>query len=227
MRRAVILFSGGLDSTTVLAIAQAEGFDVSPLTIAYGQRHWVEVEAARRCATVMRVKNHKIVEIDLATFGGSALTESIVVPKDRNEAEMTDIPVTYVPARNTVMLSLALGYAEVLGADDIFCGVNAVDYSGYPDCRPEFIQAFQALANVATKRAVEGHRMTVHAPLIQMTKREIIETGLRLGVDYGLTHSCYDPDDKGRPCGHCDSCLIRKRAFAELGMADPVLKRTG
>lgn len=225
MKKAVVLFSGGLDSTTVLALAKAEGFDIYPLTVAYGQRHQVEVAAARNSAAAQGVREPKVVNIDLTAIGGSALTDDIDVPKDRDESEMTDIPATYVPARNTVLLSLALGYAEVLGADDIFCGVNAVDYSGYPDCRPEFVAAFERLANVATKRAVEGNALTIHAPLIHLTKRQVIEVGLKLGVDYGLTHSCYDPDPSGRPCGHCDSCLIRRRAFAELGMEDPVLAR--
>lgn len=223
---AVVLFSGGLDSTTVLAMALSQGFDVHALSIAYGQRHSVELEAAQRSALALGVSNHKVVQLDLKAIGGSALTDDIAVPKDRAEAAMADIPVTYVPARNTIMLSVALGYAEVLEADHIFVGVNAVDYSGYPDCRPEFIREFEVLANVATKRAVEGHRMTIHAPLILMTKREIIEAGLKLGVDYGLTHSCYDPTAGGRPCGRCDSCSIRNRAFAELGMEDPVFART-
>jgi len=223
--RAVVLFSGGLDSTTVIAIAQAEGFEVSALTVAYGQRHHAEIAAAKQCAEALGVANHKIVEVGLNAIGGSALTDDIAVPKDRDEASMAEIPITYVPARNTVFLAVALGYAEVLGADDIFVGVNAVDYSGYPDCRPEFVAAFEAMANLATKRGVEGHRTHVRAPLIHMTKREIIETGLRLGVDYGLTHSCYDPNAVGHACGRCDSCLIRKRAFAELGMEDPVLVR--
>ncbi len=218
-----MLFSGGLDSTTVLSLAISQGLEVFPLTIEYGQRHRIEVEASIRCAKALGVRNHKIIGLDLRTFGGSALTDEIDVPKDRDENDLNEIPATYVPARNTVMLSLALGYAEVLGADHIFVGVNAVDYSGYPDCRPEYIRAFEALANLATKRAVGGDWMTIHAPLIQMTKREIIETGLQLGVDYGLTHSCYDPDANLRSCGSCDSCLIRSRAFAELQMEDPVL----
>lgn len=223
--RAVVLFSGGLDSTTVIAIAKSQGFDVYPLTIEYGQRHVAEIAAAKASAHALGVREPKIVRIDLNAIGGSALTDAIEVPKDRDEAAMAgDIPITYVPARNTVMLSVALGYAEVLGADNIFVGVNAVDYSGYPDCRPDFVTAFETLANLATKRGVEGHRLSVHAPLIQLTKKEIIEAGLRLGVDYGLTHSCYDPDPAGRACGHCDSCLIRKSAFAELGMVDPVLR---
>jgi 7-cyano-7-deazaguanine synthase len=225
MKRAVVLFSGGLDSSTVLAIARAEGFEVYPLTVSYGQRHSVELDAAERVAASFGTAT-KVVRIDLASIGGSALTDAIDVPKDREEAAMTEIPVTYVPARNTVMLSIALGYAEVLEADDIFVGVNAVDYSGYPDCRPQFIRAFEDLANVAIKRAVEGHRMRIHAPLMDLTKKAIIEIGLGLGVDYGLTHSCYDPDQQGRACGRCDSCLIRKRAFAELGMEDPVLARS-
>ncbi|MBX3111774.1 MAG: 7-cyano-7-deazaguanine synthase QueC [Fimbriimonadaceae bacterium] len=226
MKKAVVLFSGGLDSTTVLAMASRDGFDPFPLTVAYGQRHQVEVEAARRAAAAMGFRAPKVVNIDLTALGGSALTADIPVPKDRDEGSMTDIPVTYVPARNTVLLSLALAYAEVLGADDIFCGVNAVDYSGYPDCRPAFVEAFGQLANVATKRAVEGNRLTMHAPLLHLTKRQVIEEGLRLDVDYGLTHSCYDPDPTGAACGHCDSCLIRKRAFGELGLEDPVLVRS-
>lgn len=225
MKKAVVLFSGGLDSTTVLAMAKSQGFDPFPLTVAYGQRHQVEIDAARKSAAALKVSEPKVVFVNLTSIGGSALTDDIEVPKDRDESAMTDIPPTYVPARNTILLSLALGYAEVLGADDICCGVNAVDYSGYPDCRPEFIEAFERLANVATKRAVEGNALTLHAPLLHMTKREVIESGLRLGVDYSLTHSCYDPDREGRPCGHCDSCLIRQRAFAELGMEDPVLVR--
>jgi 7-cyano-7-deazaguanine synthase len=218
MDRAVVLLSGGLDSATVLAIARQE-YEVYALTVVYGQRHSVEIEAARRVAQALGAMAHKIVTADLSAIGGSALTDDIAVPKDREDAG--DIPVTYVPARNTVMLALALGYAETLEADHIFVGVNAVDYSGYPDCRPEFVEAFERLANVATKRGVEGHRMTIHAPLIHLTKPEIIRKGLALGVDYGLTHSCYDPDPDGRPCGHCDSCLIRSRAFESLGMADP------
>jgi 7-cyano-7-deazaguanine synthase len=206
-------------------MVKSEGYEVFPLTIAYGQRHRIEIAAAQRCAAAFGVAEPRIVQIDLAAIGGSALTDDIDVPKDRDETA-TNIPVTYVPARNTVFLSLALAYAEVLGADDVFLGVNAVDYSGYPDCRPEFIRAFGALANLATKRSTEGNRLSIRAPLIQMTKREIIETGLKLGVDYGLTHSCYDPDPSGRACRHCDSCLIRIRAFAELGMEDPVLERS-
>jgi 7-cyano-7-deazaguanine synthase len=221
MAKAVCLLSGGLDSATVLAIARAQGFEVYALTVAYGQRHSVELDAARRVANAQGVISHEVMEIPLHQFGGSALTAEIEVPKDRDEAAMeAEIPVTYVPARNTVFLSLALGYAEVIGANDLFVGVNAVDYSGYPDCRPEFVAAFEALANVATKSAVEGQRFSVHAPLIQMTKPEIIRQGLSLGVDYGLTHSCYDPVD-GRACGRCDSCQIRLKAFALVGIPDP------
>lgn len=221
MAKAVCLLSGGLDSATVLAIARAQGFEVYALTIAYGQRHSVELDAARRVAGAQGVISHEVMEIPLHQFGGSALTAEIEVPKDRDEAAMeAEIPVTYVPARNTVFLSLALGYAEVIGANDLFVGVNAVDYSGYPDCRPEFVAAFEALANVATKSAVEGQRFSVHAPLIQMTKPEIIRQGLSLGVDYGLTHSCYDPVE-GRACGRCDSCQIRLKAFALVGIPDP------
>jgi 7-cyano-7-deazaguanine synthase len=220
MRRAVVLLSGGLDSATVLAIARHEGFEVTALTIRYGQRHAIEVDAARRIADHLGVSDHRTVDVSLDQIGGSALTADIAVPKDeRSDA----IPVTYVPARNTIMLSIALGLAEVVGSQDIFVGVNAVDYSGYPDCRPEFIAKFEALANVATKAGVEGTRFVIHAPLISLTKVEIIRKGLELGLDYGLTHSCYDPDGQGRPCGHCDSCLIRQEAFASLGQADPAL----
>ncbi|QYK52661.1 MAG: 7-cyano-7-deazaguanine synthase QueC [Fimbriimonadaceae bacterium] len=220
-KNAVILLSGGLDSATCLAIAKSRGFTLYCLTIQYGQRHEIELESARLIANSMEAKEHKIIEVDLSAFGGSALTDDIPVPKDSLSEE---IPVTYVPARNTVMLSLALAYAETRQANDIYVGVNAVDYSGYPDCRPEFINAFQNLARLATKSGVSGEEIVIHAPLIQMTKPEIIRTGLQLGVDYGLTHSCYDPVD-GRPCEHCDSCLIRMKAFAEIGMVDPALQR--
>ncbi len=215
-----MLLSGGLDSATVLAIARAEGFEPRALTVLYGQRHAVEVEAARRVALAMGVAEHRFVRVELEVLGGSALTDAIEVPKDR--VDDGGIPVTYVPARNTVFLSLALGYAEVLGATDVFVGVNVVDYSGYPDCRPEFVRAFEALANVATKAGVEGARFHVHAPLMTLTKPEIITRGLELGVDYSLTHSCYDPDVDGRACGRCDSCAIRARAFAALGIPDPL-----
>jgi 7-cyano-7-deazaguanine synthase len=222
-RPAVILLSGGLDSTTTLAIALAKGFAAHVLTVRYGQRHAAELDAARRVAQAMAVTEHKIVDLDLRTFGGSALTADIPVPQDRSDAEIgRGIPVTYVPARNTILLSLALAWAEVLGAHDIFLGVNALDYSGYPDCRPEFIEAFERLANLATKAGVEGrHPLTIHTPLIRMTKKEILRTGLDLGVDYGLTLSCYDPDDAGAACGRCDACRLRLKGFAELGVPDP------
>ena len=222
-RRAVALVSGGLDSATILAIAKAEGFEPYALSFDYGQRHRFELEASRRVCAAAGVKQHVTVPLDLRAFGGSALTDNIEVPKDRTDDEMSDgIPITYVPARNTIFLSVALGWAEVLGASDIFIGVNAVDYSGYPDCRPEFIAAFQQLANLATKSGVEGTASwRVHAPLIALTKSQIIRRGIQLGVDYGLTHSCYDPDEKGRACGHCDSCCLRLKGFAEAGLADP------
>lgn len=223
--RSVVLLSGGLDSATCLAIAKADGSEPYALTVLYGQRHAAELEAAKRVAAALGAADHKFVRVELNVFGGSALTDDIDVPKDRDESEMTDIPVTYVPARNTVMLSLALGYAEVLGAEAIYAGVNAVDYSGYPDCRPEYVAAFAELARLATKAGVEGRPMDIRTPLIQLTKPEIIQRGLELGVDYGLTHSCYDPSPEGRPCGHCDSCLIRIKAFRSLGMEDPALSQ--
>lgn len=223
-RPAVVLLSGGLDSATALAEAVAAGFAPYALTVAYGQRHFVEAEAARRVAAAMGVVRHVELNIDLRAFGGSALTADIDVPKDRDEAEMAGgIPITYVPARNTVFLSLALAWAETLGAFDIFVGVNCVDYSGYPDCRPEFLRAFENLANLATKAGVEGAgRFTVHAPLLKSTKDDIILRGLELGVDYGLTHSCYDPSPEGLSCGRCDSCRLRLSAFGRLGMKDPI-----
>ncbi len=221
-RRAVVLVSGGLDSATILAIAQAEGFEPSALSFDYGQRHRFELAAAARVCAAAGVKRHIVVPLDLRAFGGSALTDDIAVPKDRSDDEMSEgIPITYVPARNTIFLSVALGWAEVLGASDLFIGVNAVDYSGYPDCRPEFIAAFRQLANLATKSGVEGTAAwQVHAPLIALTKAEIIRRGLALGVDYGLTHSCYDPDEQGRACGHCDSCSLRLKGFADAGLTD-------
>lgn len=220
---AVVLLSGGLDSATVAAIAKAEGFELHALSFDYGQRHRVELDAAKAIAEHVGVVEHRWAHIDLRTFGHSALTDQIDVPKDRDEDDMTHgIPVTYVPARNTIFLSYALAYAEVIGANDIYIGVNAVDYSGYPDCRGEYIEAFERMANLATKAGVEGHRMTIHTPLIDLPKVDIIRRGLALGVDYGLTHSCYDPDEAGKPCGHCDSCLLRVHAFEELGMTDPV-----
>ena len=222
--KCVVLLSGGLDSATSLAIARNIGFDPAALTVLYGQRHKVEIEAAKRVAQAMAVTDHRFVTVDLNQIGGSALTDDIEVPKNREEEAMSaEIPVTYVPARNTVMLAIALGFAEVIGAQDIFVGVNAVDYSGYPDCRPEYIQAFEKLAALATKAGVEGSPIRIHAPLISLTKAEIIQRGLELGVDYGLTHSCYDPDDEGFACGQCDSCQIRQKAFESLGMIDPVM----
>ncbi len=219
MRPAVVLFSGGLDSSTCLAIAREEGFAPHALAVRYGQRHAHELRAAERVAAAAGVPL-KVVDLDLRAIGGSALTGEMEVPKDAPLGQ--GIPVTYVPARNTVLLALALGYAEVLGAQDLYIGVNAIDYSGYPDCRPAFVRAFEALANVATAAAVEGRaRYTVHAPLLQLSKAEIIRLGTRLGVPYGLTHSCYDPDLEGRACGRCDSCRLRRGGFAEAGVPDP------
>jgi 7-cyano-7-deazaguanine synthase len=227
-RRAVVLLSGGLDSTTTLAIAQAEGFEQCALSFRYGQRHEIEIEAARRIVRVGGVARHEIVDIDLRAFGGSALTGDLPVPKSRSLDEMAKgIPVTYVPARNTIFLSFALAWAEVLEAADIFIGVNAVDYSGYPDCRPEYIEAFERMANLATKAGVEGTlRLKIHTPLIRWSKAEIIRRGLALGVDYGLTTSCYDPlPASGAPCGACDACLLRQKGFRENGMDDPARAR--
>lgn len=223
-RRAVVLLSGGLDSATALAVARSQGFETFAISFDYGQRHRFELEAARRVAMAGGVSRHITFPLDLRAFGGSALTADIPVPKDRDEAAMNaGIPVTYVPARNTVFLAVALGWAETLGAWDLFVGVNAVDYSGYPDCRPEFVEAFTRMANLATKASVEGRaEWTVHAPLIRLTKAGIIELGTSLGVDYGLTHSCYDPDPRGRSCGRCDSCRLRLKGFAEAGRSDPV-----
>jgi 7-cyano-7-deazaguanine synthase len=222
--RAVVLLSGGLDSSTVLAIAKAEGFDAYALSFQYGQRHAFELEAARRIASALGARDHVIATIDLRMFGGSALTSDVDVPKHRSlDAMSTGIPITYVPARNTIFLSFALAWAEVLNAQDIFIGVNALDYSGYPDCRPEYVEAFEAMANLAVKVAVEGSwRLTIHTPLIAMTKADIIRTGLELGVKYGLTSSCYDPDAAGRPCGACDSCQLRLKGFREAGSVDPL-----
>lgn len=222
-RRAVVLLSGGLDSTTTLAIAQQEGFEVYAISFRYGQRHSAELAAATRIAERFGVVQHVIADIDLRTFGGSALTSDIAVPKDRPLDEMgVGIPVTYVPARNTIFLSFALAWAEVLGANDIFLGVNALDYSGYPDCRPEYIAAYERMANLATKAGVEGQqRLTIHTPLIELTKAQIIERGLALGVDYSMTLTCYDPSPAGEACGHCDACLLRLKGFAEVGVADP------
>jgi 7-cyano-7-deazaguanine synthase len=224
---AVILLSGGLDSMTVAAIARQQGFTLYALSVDYGQRHRFELQAARRVAQALGVVRHVVLSVDLAQLGHSALTDAIEVPKDRSaEAMAHGIPITYVPARNTVLLSLALAYAESIEAADIFLGVNAVDYSGYPDCRPQYIAAFNTLANLATKAGVEGQlNFTIHAPLIHWTKAEIIRRGMALGVDYSLTHSCYDPDPSGASCGRCDACLLRRKGFAEVGWADPVTYR--
>ena len=224
VRRAVVLLSGGLDSATVLAIARSEGFEPYALSFSYGQRHVWEVEAAKQVAASVGAVEHRIASIDLRVFGGSALTADIDVPKGRDTDAMAQgIPITYVPARNTIFLAFALAWAEVLGSSDIFIGVNALDYSGYPDCRPEFIAAFETMANLATKAGVEGRQaLRIHTPLIALTKAEIIRKGIELGVDYGLTSSCYDPGAKGEPCGQCDSCLLRRKGFRENGIEDPV-----
>lgn len=222
-RKAVILVSGGLDSTTVLAIAKSQGFEPYALSFQYGQRHSVELEAAKRVSDSFGVKEHKTAQIDLRLFGGSALTDDIAVPKDRTAEEMaSEIPITYVPARNTIFLSFGLAWAEVLKAYDIFIGVNVLDYSGYPDCRPEFIRAYEELANLATAYGVEGgQRIRIHTPLINMSKADIISKGLELGVDYSITLSCYDPSPKGEACGKCDACHLRQKGFSENGMKDP------
>ncbi len=220
MKKAVILYSGGLDSTTCMAIAREKGYAPYALSFAYGQRHSVELEKAREYAPQVGAVDHMVVDIDLRQMGGSALTDEIEVPKGGVEAGA--IPVTYVPARNTIFLSFALGWAEVLGAADIYIGVNALDYSGYPDCRPEFIQSFQQLANLATKAGVEGTPYQIHTPLIDLTKAQTIEWGVKLGVDYRLTHSCYDPTPAGLACGSCDSCILRLKGFADVGLDDPV-----
>ena len=223
-KKAVVLLSGGLDSTTTLAIAQSEGYTPYALTFRYGQRHSAEIAAAQRVAAQIGVAQHVIVDIDLRLFGGSALTDEIAVPKGRSLEEMGEgIPITYVPARNTIFLSFALAWAEVLEANDIFIGVNVLDYSGYPDCRPEYIHAYEQMANLATKAGVEGRqRLTIHTPLIALNKAQIIQRGLELGVDYGLTLSCYDPSPAGEACGRCDACLLRLKGFAESGQRDPV-----
>ena len=223
MKRAVVLLSGGLDSATVLALCRAEGYQSCALSFRYGQRHEREIAAAQDVARSLGAEEHRIAEIDLRLFGGSALTAELAVPKARSAEEMaTGIPITYVPARNTIFLSYALAWAEVLGANDIFVGVNAVDYSGYPDCRPEFLRAFEQLANLATRAGVEGSRFAIHAPLLKLSKAEIIRRGLSLGVDYALTHSCYDPTNDGLACGVCDSCQLRLKGFREAGLADPI-----
>ena len=220
--KAVVLVSGGLDSTTCLAIAREQNFDLYALTLNYGQRHDHELNSARMIIDFFNIHDHSIIDIDLAQFGGSALTDQIDVPKKRDLSDMDEIPVTYVPARNTVFLSLALAWAEVLGSFDIFIGVNALDYSGYPDCRPEYISSFEKTANLATKAGVSGSSFKIHTPLIDMTKSEIIKVGLDLGVDYSLTSSCYDPDQAGNPCGLCDACYLRLKGFKETGITDPL-----
>jgi 7-cyano-7-deazaguanine synthase len=224
---AVLLLSGGLDSTTLLALAKRDGFDVHAMTFRYGQRHATEIDAARRVAAALGVAEQIVVDVDLRAFGGSALTSDVAVPKDRDVSlaspATTEIPITYVPARNTIFLSFALAWAEVLAARDIFIGVNALDYSGYPDCRPEYIAAFEAMANLATRGGVEGtNRVRIRTPLIDLTKAQIIELGLSLGVDYSITQSCYDPDPTGVACGHCDACQLRLKGFADAGARDPV-----
>ena len=224
MKKAVILLSGGLDSVTCLAIAKSKDYSLYALTFRYGQRHQFEIGAAKECALSQQVENHIIMDIDLRSFGGSALTDNIDVPKDRIETNITDdIPITYVPARNTIFLSFALAYSESIGCSDIFIGVNALDYSGYPDCRPEYISAFESMSNLATKSGVTGKSsIKIHTPLIDMGKHEIIKTGSSLGVDYSITHSCYDPDKNGISCGRCDACTLRLKGFKKAGIADPI-----
>ncbi|EGD43967.1 ExsB protein [Nocardioidaceae bacterium Broad-1] len=224
-KKAVVLLSGGLDSTTVLAIAKDQGYEPYALSFRYGQRHEIELEAARRVAEAAGVTRHVLCDIDLRVFGGSALTADVDVPKHGSADELAsdDVPITYVPARNTVFLSFALAYAETIEATDIFIGVSALDYSGYPDCRPEYIAAYEQMANLATRAGIEGNRMKIHTPLIELTKGQTVEIGKRLGVDYSLTSSCYDPDAEGHPCGHCDSCLLRLKGFAEVGLEDPLV----
>jgi 7-cyano-7-deazaguanine synthase len=224
MRKAVVLLSGGLDSYTAAAIARAEGFELYALTVAYGQRHAVELASARRVAASLGVARHIELPLDLTRFGGSALTGQGTIPKDRS-LDGSDVPATYVPARNLIFLSLALAWAEALGARDIFVGVNAIDYSGYPDCRPDFVESFERTSALATRAGVEGARFHIHTPLIALTKAGIIRRGIELGLDYGLTHSCYDPAPGGAPCGHCDSCVLRAKGFAEVGVPDPLFVR--
>ena len=221
---AVVLLSGGLDSYTAAAIVKAEGYHLFALSVRYGQRHARELDAARAVARALGVDRHVALDVDLSAFGGSSLVSDLPVPKDR-PIDPTDIPSTYVPARNTIFLSLALGWAEVLGVTDIVIGVNALDYSGYPDCRPEYITAFERLASLGTRAGVEGARLRIHAPLLTLSKAEIIRRGVELGLDYSLTHSCYDPDPAGTPCGRCDSCVLRATGFAQAGLADPALQR--
>ncbi len=223
MKRAVVLLSGGIDSTTTLAIAIAEGYEAYALSFDYGQRHQIETEAARSVANSLATKEHRVAKIDLRVFGGSALTDDLDVPKQRSDVEIgRSIPITYVPARNTIFLAYALAWAEVIPANDIFLGVNAIDYSGYPDCRPEFIEAFETLANLGTKAGVEGRRFQIHTPLIKFSKAEIIRKAVELGVDLSLTHSCYDPSPEGFACGECDSCILRLKGFHEAGLEDPI-----
>lgn len=221
-KKAVVLLSGGIDSTTTLAIAKDQGFDVYAISFRYGQRHKAELEAAKKIAIYFNVIQHLILDVDLNAIGGSALTSDIKVPNDRNIDIMAkEIPVTYVPGRNIIFLSLALAWAEVLGVSDIFIGANAIDFSGYPDCRPEFLAAFETMANMGTKAGIAGKKITIYAPLIQLTKAQIIQTGIKLGVDYAMTHSCYNPSEHGSACGRCDSCLWRKKGFQEAGLLDP------
>jgi len=227
MKKAIILLSGGIDSATCAAIAKHEGYKLYPMSFSYGQRHSVELKAAKKIAAFLKVAEHKIVRIDLRTFGGSSLTSPLPVPKNRDLGRRNEIPSTYVPARNTIFLSYALAWAEVLGIKDIFIGVNAVDYSGYPDCRPEYIKAFRSMANLATKAGVKGCKIVIHTPLIRLTKAEIIKKGHVLGFDYDLTHSCYDPSPDGKACGECDSCLIRKKGFKEARVKDPTKYKKG
>ena len=223
MKRAVVLLSGGLDSTTTMAIAIAQGYEAYALSFDYGQRHQIEIDAASRIAESLGAKEHRVAKIDMRMFGGSALTDDVGVPKNRSETEIADgIPVTYVPARNTVFLAFALGWAEIIPAADIFIGVNAIDYGGYPDCRPEFIEAFETLANLGTKAGVEGRRFQIHAPLIKFSKAEIVRKALELDVDLSLTRTCYDPSPTGLACGECDSCLLRLKGFREAGIEDPI-----
>src|SRR6266699_659014 len=223
MRPAVVLLSGGIDSTTTLTIAMADGYEAYALSFDYGQRHQIEMDAARRIADSLGAKEHRVAKIDLRVFGGSALTDDIAVPKQRSQTEIAHgIPITYVPARNTIFLAYALAWAEVIPANDIFLGVNAIDYSGYPDCRPEFIEAFETLAKLGTKAGVEGRRFQIHTPLIEFSKAEIIRKAVELGVDLSLTHSCYDPSPEGLACGECDSCLLRLKGFREARIKDPI-----
>jgi 7-cyano-7-deazaguanine synthase len=222
-RTGVILLSGGLDSSTVLAIAQKMGFVCHTLAFDYGQRHRNELEACTKIAESMNAASHRVFKLDIGSFGGSALTADLEVPKDRDESVMSDIPITYVPARNLVFLSIAMSYAETLGSTDLFIGVNAIDYSGYPDCRPEFIDSFERTANLATKIGVEGSSIKIHTPLLEMSKAQIIQTGTQLGVEYSMTHSCYDPSPAGGACGRCDSCILRKNGFEQANIQDPTI----